>query len=94
MSNIIGNKIIYGRFSAIPDTVSVVECWSAILKVMGSSPLIFLNFMNFKLPVSFLRRNTGTKTLHKILHIYPEKLGTSMNRACTRVLTFPIYVVK
>ena len=68
-------------------------------EIESSNPIeshffIFLNFMVFKLAVTQNRENPGTKTHHKILQIYPEKLGISMNRACPRVLSFLFYLVK
>ena len=45
--------------------------------------------------ITHFRENSGTKTLHKMLQIYPKKVGISMNRVCPRVLTFLIvYLVK
>ena len=57
--------------------------------------LFFSFFRFFKLAITLFRENSGTKSLHKRLHISLEKLGISMNRACPRVLTFLIgYLVK
>ena len=45
--------------------------------------------------ITHFQENLGTKTLHKMLQIYPKKVGISMNRVCPRVLTFLIvYLVK
>ena len=52
--------------------------------------IIFTLFFYFKTAVTFFGENWGTTNLQKILHIYLEKLGISMNRACPRVLTFLI----
>ena len=57
--------------------------------------IFILFFRFFKLAITLFRENSGTKSLHKRLHISLEKLGISMNRACPRVLTFLIvYLVK